>query len=332
MIIPIFCIGFYPQLAYATPLDATRAIMNMPSLTTDPRRHDSGGVFLVLIAAIGFSAKAIFAKFLYRYSLDATTVLSLRMIFSLPFFLAMAWWVRKTPLTTPLSHLEWLQLIGLGFIGYYLSSLFDFMGLVYISTGLERLILFLYPTLVLILSALVYKRRIIRREWFALVLCYGGILLVFVHDLEKGFGKSQHILLGSGLVFISSFTYAGYLLFSGGLIQRLGSMRFTAYAMLVSTSAVLVQFFLTHSWQAWIQRAPVYGFSLAMALLSTVLPTWLLAEGIRRIGSGRASLLGAVGPVATIFLGWLTLDEQITPYQLAGAALVLLGVFQVGKR
>lgn len=305
---------------------------NTPSRAAEARGNDSQGVALVLIAAIGFSAKAIFAKLLYRYSLDATTVLSLRMIFSLPFFLGMGWWAQKTPLTTPLTHKEWWQLIGLGFIGYYLSSLFDFMGLVYISTGLERLILFLYPTLVLIMSVLIYQRKIMRREWLALILCYGGILLVFVHDLEKGLAHSRHIWLGSALVFTSAFTYAGYLLFSGGLIQRLGSLRFTAYAMLVSTTAVLLQFFLTHSWRNWLQTLPVYGLSLAMALCSTVLPTWLLAEGIRRIGSGRASLIGAVGPVATIFLGWLVLGEQITPYQLGGAALVLLGVLQVGKR
>lgn len=305
---------------------------NTPSRAAEARGNDSQGVALVLIAAIGFSAKAIFAKLLYRYSLDATTVLSLRMIFSLPFFLGMGWWAQKTPLTTPLTRKEWWQLIGLGFIGYYLSSLFDFMGLVYISTGLERLILFLYPTLVLIMSVLFYQRKIMRREWLALILCYGGILLVFVHDLEKGLAHSRHIWLGSALVFTSAFTYAGYLLFSGGLIQRLGSLRFTAYAMLVSTTAVLLQFFLTHSWRNWLQTLPVYGLSLAMALCSTVLPTWLLAEGIRRIGSGRASLIGAVGPVATIFLGWLVLGEQITPYQLGGAALVLLGVLQVGKR
>jgi len=289
-------------------------------------RHVFIGVAFALLAAVGFSAKAILVKLAYRDAVDAVTLLALRMAFSAPFFLGVALWSRYRH-AEPLSRHDWLLVLGLGLIGYYLSSLLDFLGLQYVTAGLERLILFLYPTMTVILSALLYKRAIGRRVLGALALSYAGIVLVFLHDM--GAGGEKDIVLGSLLVFGSTLSYSVYLVGAGHAIARIGATRFTAYAMLVACAATLAQFALTHPLEALILPARVYGLSVAMAALSTVLPVFLLAWAIRRIGPGQAALIGAVGPVSTIFLAYLFLGEAITLLQIAGSSLVLAGVLLI---
>ena len=283
------------------------------------------GVAFALLAAIGFSAKAILVKLAYLDSVDAVTLLALRMAFSAPFFIGVALWTKRQH-AEPLNKHDRILVLALGLIGYYLSSFLDFLGLQYISAGLERLILFLYPTMTVILSALVYKRAIGRKVLAAMALCYAGIVLVFLHDMSA---KQGGVLLGASLVFASTLSYSIYLVGAGHAIRRIGTARFTAYAMIVASAASLLQFFVTHSVAQLALSRRVYELSLFMAIFSTVLPVFLLSYAIRRIGSGSASLIGSIGPVSTIYLAYLFLNEQVSLLQVAGSSLVLAGVLMI---
>ncbi len=291
------------------------------------------GPVYAAVGVLGFSFKAILIKLAYADypPIDAVTLLALRMIYSAPFFVAMAWWASRRPGARPFTRGDWTSLAWLGFIGYYLASLVDFMGLKYISAALERLVLFLYPTIVVLLSAWWEGRPITRRILLALVISYAGIALVFVHDLNFT-GDPAALLTGGALVLASAFLYAVYLVRAAGVIARIGSLRFISWAMLASTVFVLLQFGLTRSPALLGVPASIHGISLAMAIFSTVLPTWLIAEAIRRIGSNAASLVGSIGPVFTIGLGAMILGEPVYAIQLAGAALVLFGVTLVTLR
>ena len=282
------------------------------------------GPLCAVIGTLGFSFKAILIKLAYAVSpVDAITLLALRMLYSAPFFLAMAWWASRG--AGPIERRDWLAILALGFVGYYVASLLDFMGLRYVTASLERLVLYLYPTMVVLLSALFLHKPITRRAVGALALSYVGIALVFRHDAALS-GDAGATLVGGALVFGSALCYAVYLVAAGGVIGRIGSMRFIALAMLVSTAFVLAHFAIARPLAALDVPAPVHALSLAMAIGSTVVPTWLVAEAIRRIGANRTSLVGSLGPVFTIGLGALLLGEPIHAIQLAGAALVLAGV------
>ncbi|KAF0201925.1 MAG: hypothetical protein FD173_2058 [Gallionellaceae bacterium] len=283
------------------------------------------GVVFALLAAVGFSAKAILVKLAYLDNVDAVTLLALRMAFSVPFFIGVALWVQRRH-AVPLNTHDRLLVLGLGLIGYYCSSFLDFLGLQYISAGLERLILFLYPTMTVILAALLYKRAIGRKVIAAMVLSYAGIALVFLHDVGVNEGS---VVLGSALVFASTLSYSIYLVGAGHAIARIGSMRFTAYAMVVASAASLLQFGVMRPLSALDLPLRVYELSLAMAIFSTVLPVFLLSFAIRRIGSGSASLIGSIGPVSTIYMAYVFLGERISLLQIAGSALVLAGVLVI---
>ncbi|HEX4984735.1 MAG TPA: DMT family transporter [Burkholderiales bacterium] len=292
-------------------------------------RAGFAGTACVLLAAVGFSAKAILIKLAYAYPVDAATLLTLRLLFSAPFFVMMALWSKRA--AEPLTPRQWVAVVGLGFSGYYLASYLDFLGLTYITAGLERLILFLHPTIVVLLSAWLLKKKIRRRHVVALALSYGGIALVFTENM--GFGAHAHeVALGGTLVFASGVVYAFYLIGAGETVGRIGAMRFTAYAMLVACAFCVAQFLLTHPARMLEVPAPVYGLTLAMAIVSTVIPAWLMAEGIRLTGANHAAMVGSVGPVATIFFGYWFLGEPITAVQIIGAALVLGGVTLVSMR
>ncbi|MCB5190692.1 DMT family transporter [Methylobacillus arboreus] len=290
-------------------------------------RQQAFGVLFALLSAVGFSAKAIFVKLAYIEPVDAVTLLALRMAFSVPFFVLAMFWGREDGAAMR-SH-DWLAVLVLGLVGYYLASFLDFLGLQYISAGLERLILFLYPTMVVLISALVFRKRIGRTIWIALLLSYVGIVLVFVHDFSMG---SEGLLLGGSLVFASALAYAIYLVGAGHTIARIGAMRFTAYAMTVACLACIVQFLVTHPLTALQQSGRIYGLTIAMALLSTVLPAFALAAAMRRIGSMQTSMIGALGPVATIYLAYVFLGEQLSLIQFLGSVLVLAGVMMISLR
>jgi drug/metabolite transporter (DMT)-like permease len=290
------------------------------------------GAFFALLAAIGFSAKAILVKLAYREGVDAVTLLALRMAFSVPFFAAAAVWSRRAALG-PVGARDWGLIVLLGLTGYYLSSYLDFLGLQYVTAGLERLILFLYPTITVLLAAVLARRPVGRRVLAAMALCYAGIVLVFAHDLFlQGLGSMRGaVLLGAGLVFASTISYSVYLVGAGHAIGRIGAARFTANAMIVASAASLAQFALARSTAALDLSARAYALAFAMAVCSTVLPVFMLSFAIRRIGPGRASLIGSVGPVSTIFLAYAFLQEDVSWLQLAGSALVLGGVWMVGR-
>jgi drug/metabolite transporter (DMT)-like permease len=283
------------------------------------------GPLIAVVGVLGFSFKAILIKLAYAWApVDAVTLLALRMIYSAPIFLAMAIFARRRR-AEPLTRRDWLAILWLGFIGYYLASLFDFIGLQYVTASLERLMLYLYPTIVVVLSAIFLRQPISGRIVVALALSYAGIVLVFGRDLQLA-GDPHAIWLGGALVFAGAVLYAVYLVGAVPVIARLGSLRFIALAMLASTVFVLVQFVATRPISELEAPMRIQFLSLAMAVFSTVLPTYLIAEAIKRIGANRTSLLGSLGPLFTIAFGFWILDEPVHAIQLAGAALVLAGV------
>jgi len=292
------------------------------------RRSRLVGAALVAIAAIAFSGKAVIIKLAYRHGVDAVTLLALRMIFSAPLFALLAWWAVRDPAVQPLSPADLRSVAALGLVGYYLASYFDFLGLQYVTAALERLLLFIHPTFVLLISAVLFKRRITSRDVMAVGLSYLGIALVFG---QEALAQPGNVVLGSSWVLISALLYAIYLVGSGRVVGRVGSLRFACYAGLVSSVALVAHYLVTAPDRARIleQPAPVYWLSLLMATVSTVLPIVLTAEGIRRIGASHAAIVGSTGPLATIFLGYAFLGEAITAVQLGGAALVLAGVLAI---
>lgn len=288
------------------------------------------GLLFAVLGAVGFSFKAILVKLAYRYGVDAETLLALRMALSLPFFIVMGFIAqRQKPLV--MDARDWAWMVGLGIFGYYLASYLDFLGLRYITAGLERLILFLYPTIVILLSALFLGKPINRRVLLAMSMCYLGIGFAVGHDLSV-VGERRDVMLGSVLVFGSALAYALYLMGNGVVVGRLGSMRVTAAATSVACILCIGQFLLMRPLSALDLPWQVYGLSLAMALFATVAPVWLVSEAIRRLGAGPVSLTGTLGPVVTIGLGWLMLDEVVGPAQLVGALMVIGGVLVMARR
>ncbi|AZY49495.1 DMT family transporter [Bordetella avium] len=292
------------------------------------QRQIMAGYFLAGLGAILFSAKAVVVKFTYRYGIDAVTLIAFRMLFAMPFFAAVAWWqmrrVKRGDIAALTVTQRW-QIGVLGLLGYYLSSLLDFVGLQYVSASLERLILFLSPSLVVLLSAWWLKRAVTRRQAWAMVLSYLGVVLVFAHDLSDARAGSD-VIRGSLFVFGSALSYSVYLICSGELVKRVGATRLVAYAMLVSCVACVIQFFVVHPPSVLLQPAGVYGYSLVHATLNTVLPVFMMMWAVALIGAPTASLLGMLGPVSVLFLAAWLLAEPITVWQLAGTALVLAGV------
>jgi drug/metabolite transporter (DMT)-like permease len=293
------------------------------------------GCLLVLLAAFGFSAKSILVKLAYGldHQLDAITLMLLRMAISLPFFLVVALWsahqsnrAANAPL---MNKQDKLMLIGLGIMGYYLSSWLDFEGLAYISAGLERLILFLYPTFVVLLTAVLKRRAINRHQGLALLLSYAGMILVFVDNLMQS--TSKNLVLGSLLVACSALSFAIFMIGSGVVISRIGSMRFTAYSMTVACVFTGLHFLVLHGVHPLHLPIGVYGLAAIMAIFSTVLPAFLMNAGIQRIGAGSASIISSVGPIATLALAFFLLDEALTRWQLAGTFLILIGVYVVSR-
>ena len=267
-------------------------------------------------------------KILYKLepSVDAVTALFLRMSMALPFFLIAYWNTPKKKLDSTL----YLKVFLLGFLGYYLSSYLDFWGLEYISAGLERLILFVYPTIVIILSFLFLNKKISKLELLSLIITYTGIFLVFSAETVP---KTKETFIGSFLIFICAITYAIYLIGSGELIPIFGSRLFTSIAMATACSIVCIHFlFLKGVNMLFNLSKEAFLLGFGMAIITTVIPTFLLSEGIKRVGSSTASIIGTVSPVTTIFLAWFFLNEEMSSIQWIGTLFVMFGVFLVGKR
>lgn len=294
------------------------------------RRSFLTGCALVLLGAFGFSTKSILVKLAYEMTteVDAITLMALRMIFSLPFFLLASLWHNKKSLAPALTKSQWIQLLMLGLMGYYLASYMDFMGLKFITAGLERVILFIYPTFVVLFSAVIFRQKITATIAAALGLSYMGVLLVFAEHLSL---YSTGLIMGSALVMGSAVVFAIFIMGSGVMVHTIGSARFTAYSMTVASCATLLHFAIQHG--VTINPLPhrVYALALIMAVFSTVLPAFSLNAGILRVGAGNAAIISSVGPILTLILANIFLKEAITLMQLAGTFLVLTGVYLVGS-
>ena len=295
-------------------------------MTQTPASKFSSGLLLAAAGSIAFSGKAIIVKLAYRHGVDAITLVMFRMLFALPFFIAMAWWAGRHQ--APLTRNDWLGVLGLGFSGYYLSSFLDFLGLQYISASLARLILYLNPTLVLVLGWVLYKRKITYRQGMAMAVSYSGVLLVFGHEVSL---VGENIALGTILVFGSAITYAIYLTYSGHLVQRLGSLRLAGLATTVACFFCILQFVLLKPVAALSVVPEVIWLSMLNAIVCTVLPVLMIMMAIERIGPGLTSQIGMIGPLSTLTMGAFFLNETFNLWILMGTVLVLGGVFWVTK-
>ena len=286
-------------------------------------------MLFALAGTISFAFRPVLIKLGYSaHPVSATTLLFLRMTLALPFFLAMAWWLRGA---APIARRDWLGIVALGFLGYYLASLLDFLGLQYVSAGLGRLIMFLYPTLVVILSTFFLGKSPTRREVAALGITYAGIALVLSERLGAA-PEHRMFLFGVLLVFSSAMCYAVYLVAGSQLVQRVGSLRFTAYTMIVSTAPAVVQFALLESAASLELPEAVWWYAILLATACTVFPVLLVAEALKRIGANHFALIGALGPVTTVLADFALLEGAFTAVQMAGGALVILGVLLVSLK
>lgn len=326
----------------------TLAALSSPlsALTRDRRTQ---GFLCALAGAVAFSGKAIVAKLMYRHGADAISVVGLRMAMALPMFLLMAWWAGRSSGAggrLPLSRRQLWQVIGLGFTGYYLASTLDFLGLQYISASLERAILYLNPSLVLLLSVCFLGARLRWVQVLALMISYAGVLVVFLHDWDvahmvsdasQGLDARSAVAMGSVLVFLSALSYAIYLMGSGQLVQQLGSMRLVGLASCAACLMCLAQWWVAHAlsegrlggldhlpWQVW-------GLSALNATACTVLPVWLVMRGVQLLGASVAAQVGMVGPLSTIWLASWFLDEPVTARLMMGTGTVLLGILVLSR-
>jgi drug/metabolite transporter (DMT)-like permease len=291
-----------------------------------------GGVIICFLGAVCFSTKAIFVKLAYRDTdIDPVTLLALRMLFALPFFILSATVSSNKTTNVRFTRLQWIEIAAIGCLGYYVSSLLDFLGLQYVTAGIERLILFIYPTLVLLITSTLFKTRITSRQWLALFVTYAGLTAACLPEIQ-GTGAGENFWKGSLLILVCAFTYALYIVGSGQLIPVVGASKFNSYAMSFASAAVLIHFFLTSNRSLFDQTATVYLYSFAMAIISTVIPSYMISEGIKRVGSGNAAIIGSVGPVSTILQAAIFLYEPVKTLQLLGTGLILIGVFMVGQK
>jgi drug/metabolite transporter (DMT)-like permease len=293
-----------------------------------PAAYRGWGITFAVVGVLAFSFRPILIKLSYAaHPVSPTTLLFLRMGLSLPFFLGIAWWLRNQQ--PVLTRRDWAAIVGLGFLGYYAASFLDFIGLQWVGAGVGRLILYLFPTLVLLLSFLFLKTVPGWREIIALVVSYAGIVLVLANQIG---GEDRMFALGAALVFASALCYAGYLVAGSQVVRRVGSMRFTAYSTVVATVPAVIQFLLLESAAALHLPGNVWGYAIVLATFSTVLPLFFQAEALKRIGANHFALIGALGPVSVAVTSALGLDEPFTAVQAVGGALVIFGVLLVSLK
>ena len=284
------------------------------------------GIALAMAGSVAFSGKAIIVKLAYRYGVDAVTLIMYRMLFALPLFALLAWWAGRG--RAPLERRDWIVVTGLGFSGYYLSSFLDFVGLQYITASLERLILYLNPTLVLAIGAIALRRRVSRRKIVALGVSYCGVLLVFGHEVSF---QGRDAVLGAGLVFASAISYAIYMVTSGEEVKRLGALRLTGLATSVACLFCIAQFFVLRPVDALAVAPQVIWLSVLNATLCTFAPVLMMMMAIERVGAAVAAQTGMVGPLSTIIMGIAILGEPFTGWIVAGTVLVLAGIWLLAR-
>ena len=288
-----------------------------------------GGFIITFIGAIFFSTKAIIVKLAFAHTqTDPVTLLALRMLFSLPFYVAIGLLASNKRSNVYFTRRQWVYIIALGLTGYYVSSLCDFIGLQYISAGLERLILFIYPTLAVILNALLFRQRVNGYQKLAMALTYLGIGIAFWGEMKID-ASNPGFYVGSLFCFFCALTFAVYLTGSGKMIAETGATKFTSYAMISACGGIFIHYFVTgHTVHHMDSHLLWYGF--ALAILATVIPTFLMSNGIKKIGSSNAAIVSSIGPVSTILQAHFILGESITVAQVSGTVLVIIGVLLIG--
>jgi drug/metabolite transporter (DMT)-like permease len=283
-------------------------------------RHYLYGLFMAGLGSVLFSGKAILVKISFTYGANAETLIALRMLMALPLFWGIYWWQARKQVMTPLTGSDHIKIFFLGFMGYFFSSYLDFLGLQYISVGLERIVLYLTPTIVLLISYFVLHKSISRLQWYALVLGYLGVIVVFIQDASS---SGSMALLGMLLVFASACSYAVYMIGSGEMVRRVGSVRLVVYASSASALFSVIQILLYDPSAIFVQAEQIYWLSLLNASFCTVIPMLLIMIAINRIGSPLVAQAGILGPVSTLFMGWAVLSEPITWIQVGGMGLVI---------
>ena len=278
------------------------------------------GLFMAGLGSVLFSGKAILVKLAFTYGANAETLIALRMLMALPLFWGIYWWQARRQVMSPLTRLDHVKIFALGFMGYFFSSYLDFLGLQYISVGLERIVLYLTPTIVLLISYFVLNKSISRLQWYALVVGYLGVIVVFIQDASSA---GSMALLGMLLVFASACSYAIYMISSGEMVRRVGSVRLVVYASSASALLSVIQILIYDPAAVFVQVQQIYWLSLLNASLCTVIPMLLIMIAINRIGSPLVAQAGILGPVSTLFMGWIVLSEPITWIQISGMALVI---------
>ncbi len=291
------------------------------------------GFIVTFLGAVLFSTKAIIVKKAFAdIHIDALTLLTLRMIFSLPFYIGAAWFISRHKKNVELTGRQWIQIILLGLTGYYTSSLLDFEGLQFVSAGLERLILFLFPTFVVLINSFYFRQKISRIQRLALVLTYAGISIAYLGELRAEI-SSPGFLWGSLLIFLCSVTYSIYMVGSGRLIPVVGANKYTAFAMLAATGGIFIHYALKSNFQIPLLTAPGnWPYGLALAVLATVIPSFLISAGMKKIGSNNVAIISSIGPVSTIVQAHYFLGEPIRAVQVMGTILVIAGVLIIGWR
>jgi drug/metabolite transporter (DMT)-like permease len=288
------------------------------------------GILITLVGSIFFSTKAVLVKLAFnKTQVDAVSLLAVRMLFSLPFYVGAAWMAGQRKDNLKLSRRQWWYIIGLGLFGYYLSSLLDFMGLQYISAGLERLILFLYPTFAVLINVFLFKEKITRLQQLALFLTYAGIAIAYIGELTFNF-DTPGFFLGSFLVFLCSITFAVYIAGSGRMIPSVGVTKFTAYVMLASTTGVFVHFIIAGRYEIFDRSTEFIWYGLLLGIVATVIPSFLISWGMKKIGSNNVAIISSIGPVSTILQAYILLGEPISMAQAIGTVLVVIGVLLIG--
>jgi drug/metabolite transporter (DMT)-like permease len=286
---------------------------------------------MAIVGVVLFSAKAVMVKMSYEYSIDPVSLLLLRMSFSLPLYLLIWYFWGKPPADVIIRKRDYLGVVGAGIFGYYLASLFDFQGLQYISASLERLILFTYPTIVILISRYLLKEQITKAQYLGIGVTYTGMLIIFGPQLF--IAPQKDFWLGAGLIMLSAVTYAFYLVSSGYYMKKFGTIRFTSMALSISALCIIIHFLFMSDLSAIASHPQeVYWLGGAMAIFSTVIPTFLIAGAIKRIGASSIAVVGSLGPVSTIALAIIFLGETLTTNQVIGALVVILGVLWISLR
>lgn len=265
-------------------------------------------------------------KLAYQYDIDSVSLLLFRMLFALPFYVGVWLYHKKEWNARSLSKKERLGILGIGITGYYLSSFFDFKGLSYITASLERLILYTYPTMVLILSAVFLRKKISLKMILSILFTYAGMIIIFTDEGGILTGNNEELLLGSIFVGLSAFFYASYMVISYAVVSGIGSIRLTTYSMIISCILVFIHYFITTNSNLLGYQAEVYLYSIGMAVFATVIPSFMINEGIKRLGAPNVSIIGTIGPVSTITLSILLLGEMLTLTQFGGGLIIIGGV------